>query len=170
MTLDTQATEALAAVDAPAIHPHIAAEIEPGAILYSSWGYDQTNVDYYVVTRTTAVSCWILPMTHIETPQPGYAYDSGLTTPLEIITHSATCADCRHRGLYHDAEYGDCRGNNYGPMADTPKCDCRKFNPTPLKPERHKISRYRPEGVISLNSFTNAYLWDGKPKYASHYA
>lgn len=26
-------------------------EIKPGDIFYTSWGYDQTNVDYYVVTR-----------------------------------------------------------------------------------------------------------------------
>lgn len=26
-------------------------DIKPGDIFYSSWGYDQTNVDYYVVTR-----------------------------------------------------------------------------------------------------------------------
>lgn len=27
--------------------------IEVGAIFYSMWGYDQTNVDYYEVTRAT---------------------------------------------------------------------------------------------------------------------
>jgi hypothetical protein len=158
MTLGTQVNEALAAVDTSAVHPHIAAEIEPGAILYSSWGYDQTNIDYYVVTRTTAVSCWILPMTHIETP--GYAYDSGFTTPLEIVTHSDWCS-CDHRVTAHDAEYG-CRFWGAG-------CECKAANPAPLKAQRHKISRYRPEGVISL-SYSNAYLWDGKANYASHYA
>ncbi len=30
-----------------------------GSILYTSWGYDQTNVDFYVVTRTTEKSVWI---------------------------------------------------------------------------------------------------------------
>ena len=26
---------------------------EPGTILVSTWGYDQTNVDFYEVTRAT---------------------------------------------------------------------------------------------------------------------
>lgn len=26
-------------------------QLEPGAILYSSWGYDQTNIDFYRVER-----------------------------------------------------------------------------------------------------------------------
>lgn len=51
-----------ATVDSPAITPHVATTIEPGAILYSSWGYDQTNVDFYVVVRTTKASAWIVPL------------------------------------------------------------------------------------------------------------
>jgi len=31
-------------------------EVQVGTILYSSWGYDQTNVDFYVVTAVTAAS------------------------------------------------------------------------------------------------------------------
>ena len=30
-----------------------------GSILASSWGYDQTNVDFYMVTRTTKTSVYI---------------------------------------------------------------------------------------------------------------
>jgi hypothetical protein len=33
--------------------------IEVGDILVSSWGYDQTNVDFYQVVRATAKSAWI---------------------------------------------------------------------------------------------------------------
>src|SRR5579872_670440 len=45
----------------PATYPeaHVADKIEPGAILYSSWGYDQTNIDFYLVTRSTKSSAWI---------------------------------------------------------------------------------------------------------------
>lgn len=31
-----------------------------GDILYSSWGYDQTNVDFYQVTRTTAKGVYLI--------------------------------------------------------------------------------------------------------------
>lgn len=65
---------------------HVADKIEEGAILYSSWGYDQTNIDYYMVTRTTAKSCWIVPMMQVETPSEGFSPMSGHTVPLEAVT------------------------------------------------------------------------------------
>ena len=34
----------------------------PGTILYSSWGYDQTNIDFYRVVRRTGSYVWLAPM------------------------------------------------------------------------------------------------------------
>jgi hypothetical protein len=31
-------------------------QIDVGTIFYSSWGYDQTNVDFYTVTKRTATA------------------------------------------------------------------------------------------------------------------
>jgi hypothetical protein len=33
-----------------------------GDILVSSWGYDQTNIDFYKVVKTTDKSVWIQPI------------------------------------------------------------------------------------------------------------
>lgn len=33
-----------------------------GDVFVSSWGYEQTNVDYYEVTRTTDKSIWVRPI------------------------------------------------------------------------------------------------------------
>lgn len=44
------------------IDPHPAQQLELGAILVSSWGYDQTNVDFYVVVEMTAKMVKLLPM------------------------------------------------------------------------------------------------------------
>lgn len=33
-----------------------------GTIMYTSWGYDQTNVDFYVVTRVSGRRTWIRPI------------------------------------------------------------------------------------------------------------
>ena len=44
------------------IVPHVANKIELGAVLYSSWGYDQTNVDYYCVVEMTKSMCKLLPL------------------------------------------------------------------------------------------------------------
>ncbi len=34
-------------------------DIIPGTIFVATWGYDQTNVDYYEVTRATAKTVWL---------------------------------------------------------------------------------------------------------------
>ena len=36
--------------------------LKTGDHLSYSWGYDQTNIDYFIVTRTTAKSVWIVPV------------------------------------------------------------------------------------------------------------
>ena len=62
-------------------------------------------------------------------------------------------------------DYSYCRGA-YGD-----ECECAEVRPVPNKPEMHRINRsYRPEGILSLTSYSSAYLWDGASKYASHYA
>jgi hypothetical protein len=148
--------------------PHVAKCIEPGAILYSSWGYDQTNIDYYMVTRTTRSSAWIVPMTAHE-EQTGFM--CGQASPLEPQFVSDWC-ECGHRVTNHGTvlnmtgpDYPHCRGS-YGD-----DCDCSEVRPEPIKPKMHRINRsYRPEGVLSLTSYSSASLWDGASRYASHYA
>ena len=34
-------------------------------ILYASWGYEQTNIDYYVIVKVSAASIWVQPIGHI---------------------------------------------------------------------------------------------------------
>lgn len=38
------------------------AKLKPFDILSSSWGYDQTNVDYYSVVRATDKTVWLQPI------------------------------------------------------------------------------------------------------------
>lgn len=38
------------------------AGVKVGDIFYASWGYDQTNVDWYQVVDVTASGCYILPI------------------------------------------------------------------------------------------------------------
>jgi hypothetical protein len=152
------------------VTPHVATTIEPGAILYSSWGYDQTNIDYYMVTRTTAKSAWIVPMTAHE-EQTGFM--SGQASPLEPMTHTHWC-ECKHRVSNHGTvtmtgdDYGYCRGS----FGDD--CDCTEVRPEPIKPEMHRIRRDTWDGKVheslTMTSYSSATLWDGASKYASHYA
>ena len=34
----------------------------PGTVLVSTWGYDQTNVDFFEVTRATRHTLWLRPI------------------------------------------------------------------------------------------------------------
>ncbi len=155
MTIDQQVT------------PHVAEVIEPGAILYSSWGYDQTNVDWYMVTRTTRASAWIVPMAAHE-EQTGFM--SGQATPLEPLFVSDWC-ECDHRVSNHGTvlnmtgpDYSHCRG------AHGDRCECTEVRPRPIVPAMHRIRRSGNGESLSLTSYSAARLWDGASKYASHYA
>jgi hypothetical protein len=61
------------------IDPHPAQKIEIGAIIVSSWGYDQTNVDFYVVVEMTAKMVKLLPMDKelCRNQTPGYSSMAG---------------------------------------------------------------------------------------------
>jgi len=69
--LEIRTKEALTALQAAKyghIAPHHAMQIEVGAILYSSWGYDQTNVDFYCIVEVSKSFIKMLPMGHDYTP------------------------------------------------------------------------------------------------------
>lgn len=42
--------------------PHVATAYEVGAILESSWGYEQTNIDFYCIISRTENTLTVLPM------------------------------------------------------------------------------------------------------------
>jgi hypothetical protein len=42
-----------------------------GDILVSSWGYDQTNIDYFQVVRTSDKSVWIREIESFKHPEEG---------------------------------------------------------------------------------------------------
>ena len=41
-------------------------DFKVGDTLVNTWGYDQTNQDFYIVTRTTPKSVWIAPVAALE--------------------------------------------------------------------------------------------------------
>jgi hypothetical protein len=38
-------------------------QYEVGSIVDSSWGYDQTNVDFYRIEKRTGSTVWLIPLT-----------------------------------------------------------------------------------------------------------
>ena len=61
--------------------------VEVGAIFVESWGYDQTNIDYYEVIKVTKTGVWLKPIESARTdashvvPVPG-AYKESYRSSL----------------------------------------------------------------------------------------
>lgn len=66
------------------VEPHIASKMEVGAILVSSWGYEQTNVDFYVVIEMTAKMVKMLALKRISRQEDeGFSSMAGTTTATQ---------------------------------------------------------------------------------------
>jgi hypothetical protein len=63
---------------------HVSGVFEPGAILEDSWGWEQTNIDFYVIASMNNSSGYavIFPMKQIRSNEDGYM--SRKNTPGEI--------------------------------------------------------------------------------------
>lgn len=96
-----------------------------GDILECSWGYDQTNVDFYKVLKVS----------------------NGWATVQAIGT---------------DETYD----NSYGFMTGVARPDYNKTGKT----FRRKIQNWGNGDSISINTYSSANIWDGKPARTSHYA
>jgi hypothetical protein len=91
-----------------------------GDILYSNWGYDQTNIDYYQILKTTPKQVVIKQLLH-------KVVSTGRTDEKIIPL----------KGKF------DSRGKTLR----------RKWRPG-----------YNGGIAVSINSYSSAYSWDGRPK------
>lgn len=48
----------------------------PGTIFLCTWGYDQTNVEFYQVTRSTAHSIWLQPIRSVAVKAAGWGVET----------------------------------------------------------------------------------------------
>lgn len=119
-----------------------------GDVIYNSWGYDQTNIDFYVIVKATANYVWLQPIACESTPGPGCGPMSGHTQPAQPIRPILT----REVREYGDWEPGI--GNR-----------TVAIKTVPIEPEKHKA-----EGKSVHFEHGCGTLWDGRPKYESWYA
>ena len=91
-----------------------------GSILYSGWGYEQTNIDFYVIVERVGITVKLQQIGGVRK----YSSDMAGTVTPNI-----------------DLKIGE--------------------------PFKKRINKY---GCINLNSYSRAYIYDGKPKMFSIYA
>ena len=81
-------------------------QMEEGAILTRSWGYDQTNVDFYVVIRRTETMAIIQPIVKEFVGKKGEYHD--LVSPVlregEPIVKGVDIGSLRRKVLEYDGK------------------------------------------------------------------
>jgi hypothetical protein len=119
-----------------------------GDILYSSWGYDQTNIEFFKVVKVSEFSVWIQEVGSKIVEVTGWAHE-------KVVPTDSSDYQVRNWDNVQDA-FGNV--NTY----------ITKTHPI----NRHKVKYFSWDGeesyYVTLNSFSHAKLWDGKPKEASH--
>ena len=93
--------------------------IQVGDIFYSSWGYDQTNVDFYQVVGLTGASVKVRQVAQRTVRSGGAGGDSVVAVPDHFVGEVMT----------------------------------------------KRIQSYSDRPSFNLNSYSDAYLWDGTPQY-----
>jgi hypothetical protein len=124
-----------------------AVTIKVGDIFSRSWGYDQTNVNYYQVVKVSP-SGKTLTFREI-----GKAYvDDNQTSCVPVkdaFVREDHCAKCSNHLMYHDGS------NSY-------QITSHAFTTLYVK----RLSKYSAT-YVKWNSYSGASLWDGKPEYVT---
>ena len=111
-----------------------------GDILYSSWGYDQTNIEFFKVVKVSEFSVWIQEIGKKVVEVTGWAHQN--VVPVD------------------SPEYQVRNWNKEKDDWDNVNTFITKTHPI----QRKKIQDYGDGYGVSLNSFSSAWIWDGKPK------
>ena len=106
-----------------------------GDILYSSWGYDQTNIEFFKVVKVSEFSVWIQKVGSKVVEVTGWAHQN--VAPTDSSEYEVRVSDFDEPAVYETRSYAI---------------------------RRHKIQAYGNGYGVSLNSYASAWLWDGKPK------
>jgi hypothetical protein len=144
-----------------------------GDVWVCSWGYDQTNVDYYVLTRVTAASVWIVPIgQRMVEGSEGFMSESVLPDPTNVLPWSQDWAlrcmnDC---GAPDEGQWrmNDCTGC-HGPTE-------RYLRSEDRAPRRKRLQSWPSDNgngrsyYVTMTSYSSARPWSGTADYQSHYA
>lgn len=134
-------TASIAETTAPAV--------QVGDFFYSSWGYDQTNIDFYRVVGMTAsgksvrVQKWTSSVVEDNGPQVYVVPGEG---PVMERVRKASVSE-----------------EDYWAMDYWDRQAATEEVPAPVETKR--IRYFGSTATFSVNSYSSAYQWDGKPKY-----
>ena len=115
-------------------------KFEVGSFAYYSWGYDQTNIDWFKVVKRNEKSVWFVPVK--KDKDYSNSYMSGQSVPVDepvLVKKDWKMVD----GEIQEVE---------------------------VSTEFRKLVKSGYMGEVCGNDFGNIYPWDGKPKFFSEWA
>ena len=117
--------------------------VKVGQFFTSSWGYDQTNVDFYKVVAVTPAGVKVQKWSN------GVIGDNG-GPQVNVVPGQGPATYTDWSGVDHSADYWDQKQQKV--ERDVPV----KF---------HRTNKWGDRPCFTVNSYSSAYLWDGKPQY-----
>jgi hypothetical protein len=134
------------------------ADVEIGHILSASWGYDQTNIDYYKVIRKTAtmVEVRAIGQKHVESASSMSEYVMPDPDNELFETDYMKRSEAEAKGFQ---------------IVDDHWCEGEYVNVRFPAISKHKATFDKHNGLcIKFASYKYAYSWDGKKDFQSHWA
>lgn len=134
---------------------------DPGAIFEYSWGYDQTNIDYFQVVRRSGSTVWVRPIGKKSVGGEGFMCDNVM--PVKDAFVPEPCS-----ATADDYECG------MGPDAYRHNASCGAFEhdyqPKVGGNTRRKRVQFSQGRPYLAKPYGWCGLWDGKASYRSWYA
>jgi len=155
------------------------ADVEIGHILSASWGYDQTNIDYYKVVRKTAAMVEVVAigqffveadssMSEYVMPNPeNELYETHWVIPGDEYSEKLVIKEKNWKVAADQGDYKPYIWNSdYSQEIEVQ--DAVKYE-RPLI-TKHKAQFSNGKLYVRINSFSSASSWDGTKDFQSHWA
>lgn len=119
-----------------------------GEFAYGSWGYDQTNIDYYLVIRRTEKTIWLQPV------------KSQIVEQMNAMAEWVTPTTAPKQDLIWKEKTSEMRSGETVTVREYEMVDC------PV--EKYRIKSWDDGSEIICPRFGLIYPYDNKPKVATH--
>ena len=133
------------------------ADVEIGHILVNSWGYDQTNIDYYKVIRKTAAM--------VELRAIGQKYVESASDMSEYVMPDPD--NELFENDYMKRSEAEAKGYE---ILDNHWCEGEYVRAKFPAISKHKAQFMNGKLYVRMNSYSSASSWDGSRNFQSHWA
>ena len=116
-------------------------QITAGTVLYSSWGYDQTNIDFYQVVRATDKTVWLQQLEKEVVDQTGWAHYA--VKPKNVVKKVS-------EPVFDDSNT----------WIGSIQSDAPVF--------AKKIQKFQDGSFVKISNFEFAYIWNKKQVVETH--